>query len=129
LVTAYLDASAMVKLIVEEPDSPAMYRWYIEHAKFVTSRIGMIETRRAANRRNHAPAYLTSFLRSISVLELDHDVAERAASAAPVGLRTLDAIHLATALAIGSELDAFVTYDDRLAEAARAIGLPVVRPA
>ena len=41
----------------------------------------------------------------------------------------LDAIHLATAMAMGPELDAFVTYDDRLAEAARAIGLPVVRPA
>ena len=43
--------------------------------------------------------------------------------------RTLDAIHLATAIALGPELDAFVTYDDRLADAARAVGLPVVRPA
>jgi uncharacterized protein len=128
-VTAYLDASAMVKLVVAEPDSPALYRWYMEHAAFVTSRVGMIETRRAAHRRNHDPAYLASFLRSISVVELDQDIAERAGSAVPPGLRTLDAIHLATAIALGSELDAFVTYDDRLADAARAIGLPIVRPA
>ena len=40
-----------------------------------------------------------------------------------------DAIHLASAIAVSSEIDAFVTYDDRLAEAARAVGLPVVRPA
>jgi predicted nucleic acid-binding protein len=46
----------------------------------------------------------------------------------PAALRTLDAIHLATALELGP-IDAFVTYDDRLAEAARGIGLPVVRPA
>ena len=52
-----------------------------------------------------------------------------AAQLRPVGLRTLDAIHVASALALGSELEAFVTYDDRMAEAARAIGLPVVRPA
>jgi predicted nucleic acid-binding protein len=47
----------------------------------------------------------------------------------PAALRTLDAIHLATAMALAPGLDAFVTYDDRLAEAARALGLPVIRPA
>ena len=61
--------------------------------------------------------------------ELDDAIANVAAALRPPLLRTLDAIHLATALALLPELDAFVTYDDRLAEAARAIGLPVVRPA
>ena len=54
---------------------------------------------------------------------------DRPAAIGPPLLRTLDAIHLATALALVPDLDAFVTYDDRLAEAARALGLPVVRPA
>lgn len=52
-----------------------------------------------------------------------------AATVGPSSLRTLDAIHLATALGLGAELDAFVTYDNRLAEAARSLGLPVVSPA
>ena len=68
-------------------------------------------------------------LTSVEVIEFDERLAERAASVGPIFLRALDAIHLATALAFGSELEAFVTYDDRLAEAARAAGLPVVRPA
>ena len=56
-------------------------------------------------------------------------IAEAAAVLPPVNLRSLDAIHLAFALALGDELDAFVTYDARLADAARANGLPVVAPA
>jgi predicted nucleic acid-binding protein len=52
-----------------------------------------------------------------------------AATLEPAALRTLDAIHLASAMALTDELDAFVTYDDRLADAARSAGLPVVRPA
>ena len=64
------------------------------------------------------------------MFEVDRTIAALAAALEPPHkLRTLDAIHLATALALRSELDAFVTYDDRLAEAARALGLPVVRPA
>ena len=63
------------------------------------------------------------------MIELSPAISIVAASLQPVVLRTLDAIHVASALALGSELDAFVTYDDRMAEAARAIGLPVVRPA
>jgi predicted nucleic acid-binding protein len=65
----------------------------------------------------------------VDVVEFDVAIARSAAALGPSALRTLDAIHLATAMALGPELDAFVTYDDRLAEAARAVGLPVVRPA
>ena len=68
-------------------------------------------------------------LRDIEVIEVDAGIATAAAAIGPPTLRTLDAIHLASALSILPELDAFVTYDDRLAEAARAIGLPVMRPA
>jgi predicted nucleic acid-binding protein len=63
------------------------------------------------------------------VLELDARVADRAVAVAPTLLRSLDAIHVASALELGPTLDAFVTYDDRLALAARQMGLPVVRPA
>jgi len=126
---AYVDASALVKLVVDEPESPSMYRWYVESERLATSTIGIIETRRAANRRGHDPVHLESVLRSLVVLEVDDIVANVASRVSPLALRTLDAIHLATAMAIGTEIGAFVTYDDRLAEAARVVGLPVMRPA
>ena len=126
---AYVDASALVKLVVDEPESPSMFRWYVESERLATSKIGIIETRRAANRRGHDPVYLESVLRSLVVLEVDDIVAKGASRISPMALRTLDAIHLATAMAMGTEIGAFVTYDDRLAEAARAVGLPVMRPA
>ena len=127
--TAYVDASALVKLVLDEPNSPAMFRWYVESQRIATSRIGVIETRRAAARGVHDPDRLRVILATVDVLEVLESIVERASSVAPPALRTLDAIHLATALALVPDLDAFVTYDDRLAEAARNLGLPVVRPA
>jgi len=126
---AYVDASAMVKLAVPEAESPGMLRWYAEAERVVTSRIGIVEIRRAAARHTHDPEQLRLLVRSMEIVELSREIADRASSVAPSILRALDAIHLATALALGGEVDAFVTYDDRLASAARAVGLPVVRPA
>jgi hypothetical protein len=125
----YADASALVKLVVEEPESRAMHRWFVEARRVTTSRIGVIETARAASRRDHDPVHRERVLNDVEVFEVDRTIATLAAALEPSRLRTLDAIHLATALALRSELDAFVTYDDHLAEAARALGLPVVRPA
>ena len=91
--------------------------------------MGVVETRRAAGRGLHDPAHLEAILLTVEVLELDPATAGTAATIGPRALRTLDAIHLAAALALIPDLDAFVTYDDRLAEAARNLGLPVLRPA
>lgn len=125
---AYVDASALVKLVLVEPESPAVYRWFTEAPRIATSRLGVVETVRASSRREHDPAHRDQLLRDVEVIDLDPAIAGVAAAIAPPAIRTLDAIHLATALALMPELDAFVTYDDRLAEAARRIGLPVVRP-
>lgn len=125
---AYVDASALVKLVIAEADSLEMLHWYLETERVITSRIGLIETARAVARRDHDPERLRTVLDQIEVFELDDDIGRRAGTVVPVSLRTLDAIHVATALTIGA-VDAFVTYDDRQAEAARAVGLPVVRPA
>ncbi len=125
----YADASALVKLVVEEPESRAMNRWFVESTRVTTSRLGLIETLRASARRDHDPAHREQLVRDVEVIELSPTISVAAASLQPAILRTLDAIHVASALALGAELDAFVTYDDRMAEAARAIGLPVVRPA
>lgn len=126
---AYVDASALVKLAAAEPESNAMLRWFTEVETVVTSRVGVIETHRAVARVPHDPVHLRRALAEVDVLEVDVRVAEAAARIAPAGLRTVDAIHLASAIEMGPALEAFVTYDDRLAAAARALGLPVVRPA
>ncbi len=126
---AYADASALVKLILPEPDSTPMHRWYIEAERVITSRAGIVETERATRRRPHHADQLRLIHRGVEVLEVNAEIGQVAAAVEPPTVRTLDAIHLASALALGQELDAFVTYDDRLADAARGLGLPVVRPA
>jgi predicted nucleic acid-binding protein len=126
---SYVDASALVKLVVEESRSAAMLRWFVESETVVTSRIGIIETSRASRRTAHDPERLRRVLDSMAVIECDAVIADRAAAVVPPSVRTLDAIHVATALALGGTLDAFVTYDERLAQAAREAGLPVVAPA
>lgn len=126
---AYVDASALVKLIVDEAESGELLRWSIEVERLVTSRVGIVETVRAANRRGHDVTRRSRVITDVGVYELDDGIAAAAETLPPPVLRTLDAIHIATAMALGPELDAFVTYDDRLAAAARGLGLPVVRPA
>jgi len=126
---AYVDASAIVKLLVEEAESTEFLRWFIEAERVATSRVGIIEARRAAARREHDPGHRDHVLAAFEVVELDAAVGRRGAALPPPALRTLDAIHLASAQELVPELDAFVTYDDRLAVAAGALGLPVVRPA
>jgi hypothetical protein len=129
MTVAYLDASALVKLIVDEPESVALNRWYVEAERLATSRVGIVETRRASARRDCDPVHRERILSDVEIVELDQRIAASAAAIEPASIRPLDAIHIATAMALVPDLDAFVTYDDRMAEAARALGLPVVRPA
>jgi predicted nucleic acid-binding protein len=134
VTSCYLDASAIVKLAMAESESLALRAWLRERSPLLTSRISTVEVARAIERksggsvtRGHAAA--REAFTSVGLAELDAGIANRAAELGPATLRALDAIHLATALAIGDELAAFVTYDVRLAEAARAAGLEVIAPA
>jgi predicted nucleic acid-binding protein len=129
MTLAYVDSSALVKLVLDERDAAPMRRWYVEADRVVTSHVGAIETRRAVARKVVVSGHVDAVLRSVSIVLLSPAIGLLAASLAPATLRTLDAIHLATALEIGPELDGFVTYDERLAAAAREAGLPVVQPA
>jgi predicted nucleic acid-binding protein len=129
-VLVYADSSALVKLVVEESESEAARVYLSGDVTVVVSRVGLIESFRAVRRSDtEGPAPWAELVANISVRELDPVIADRAASLEPAGLRTLDAIHLATALEMRGEIDAFLTYDARLAEAARAHRLPVVSPA
>lgn len=128
MTTAYADASALVRLVIAEPESASMSAFIESFDEVVTSRVGIIETRRTALRREGPIGLLDTVLASVGALELDAAIAATAAVLEPSTLRTLDAIHLATAMAL-YHVDAFVTYDARLAESARALGLPVATPA
>lgn len=125
----YLDASAAVKLVVSELESASVRRFLAGETTRISSRVLAVELVRAVARV--APAALDQALALLGVMEfveLDQRVADRAAALEPVGLRSLDAIHLASALELGEELDAFVTFDARQADAARALGLTVAAP-
>lgn len=126
---AYVDASAIVKLILPEPESESFLRWYVEAERVVTSRVGIVEIERAARRRTHIESRRVQVLAAMELVELGEVVGRLAAGIGPESLRTLDAIHLATAVRMLPDVDAFVTYDGRLAAAARAMGLPVIQPA
>jgi predicted nucleic acid-binding protein len=127
----YLDSSALVKLVVREAESEALRAWVAAHPAAVTSALAVTEVRRAVTRlspRRGLSDRARLVLDGLALLAVDHDVLERAAGLAPRELRTLDAIHIASALSLGADLLAFVSYDDRQRAAARKAGLPLVRP-
>ncbi len=127
MTTAYADASAIVKLVVEEPESIACARFMGEFDEVVTSRFGLVEIARAAGRQGRPPESIEAVRRALGVIELGADIAATAGRLLPPSLRTLDAIHVASALAL-YQVDAFITYDDRLGAVAVLAGLPVVSP-
>jgi uncharacterized protein len=123
----YLDTSAIAKLAVAEAESEALAAALERARARVTSRVGFVEFRRLAHRSRVSPARTSAVLAALVAVELDEHV-ERIATSLDVRLRTLDAVHLASALTLGSELTSFVCYDARLADAARAADLPVSAP-
>jgi predicted nucleic acid-binding protein len=133
LRTCYLDASALVKLATPEAETDALRAALGTFDARVTNRLATVEVARALLRRGVATAALVADVSEafsgLAITELDPAIAESAGRLGPPALRSLDAIHLASALALGAELDALVTYDGRLADAARAAGLEVIAPA
>ena len=126
---AYVDASALAKLIVDEAEGDALRAFLAPIARQATSIVGRVEVERTVARR--APArldHVAGLLDDLVIVGLGPAIAAAAAAIGPPTLRTLDAIHLASAAALGSDLEAFVTYDRRLADAARALGMPVASP-
>ncbi len=130
----YLDSAALVKLVREEEETGALVDWLNERPaqRLVASVLVEIEVPRALRRSQ--PGVLGAVAATLArINRIEIDAAIRATAAANVDpqLRSLDAIHLATAdelVAAGKAVSAFVTYDTRLAEAARGAGLTVVAP-
>jgi predicted nucleic acid-binding protein len=132
----YLDSSAIVKLIVSEPESQALVDAVGGHG-LVTSEITLAEVPRAirrllSGRRRRERAALEDqlprVLESLAYVPLDRPLLLRAGSFREAYLRTLDAVHLASMLAVDTDVVAVVTYDERQAEAVDAAGLVCLRP-
>jgi predicted nucleic acid-binding protein len=126
----YVDSSALVKLAVREPESASLRRYLGRHQPLVSSALARTEVTRAllpvgpdAVRRGRA------LLARVDLLRINDRVLDTAGLLAPADLRSLDAIHLASAEQLGSDLQGFVTYDERLASAAAGRGFRVIRPA
>ena len=126
----YLDTSAAAKLVVVEPESEAL-RHYVTapSRRLVTSDLTRTELVRAVRRVDPSlAAAAREVLDSMTIMTLTTDVFERATLLEPPTMRSLDALHLAAALTLGEDLDAVITYDDRLAGAARIAALHTVAP-
>ena len=126
-----LDSSALVKLVVDEPESATLETWLSGRAPLsvTASDLVKVEVIRAVARADSAGVpRARTLLAGVDLVPVSRDLLETAADLGPPSLRSLDAIHLATALSLGSALDAFVVYDERLARAATEAGLPVVAP-
>ena len=125
----YVDNSALVKLVLPEAESSSMIEFAAKFDTLVTSTIGAIEFRRAVKRHYAQQLWAVErVLAEMTILELSHEVRRTAELLEPTILRTLDTIHLASALVIREELEAFVAYDERLLEAARLAGIPTASP-
>lgn len=126
----YLDASALVKLVVAEAETAALRTYLTHRPRRTTSILARVEVARALGRAGvDQRAQLEAVFEGLIVVELADDIVAGAGRVGPATLRTLDAIHVATALELGAHLVAFVTYDARLADSARAIGMAVAAPA
>jgi predicted nucleic acid-binding protein len=126
----YLDASAIVKLAIEEPQSAALRRYLRRRYPRATSALARTEVARVL--LPHGPAAVRrgqAVLSDIELMRVNDRVLSSAGGLLPSELRTLDAIHLATAQQLGGQLARVVTYDDRMASAARAMGWTVAAPA
>lgn len=127
----YLDSAAIVKLVRHETETPALLSWLNSRPQTPLVASALVEVQVPRALRRYAPQALVgvpSVLARIYRLEIDATIRATAATYAEPTLRSLDAIHLATAQLVAAELEAFVTYDKRLLAAAADAGLPTASP-
>jgi uncharacterized protein len=125
----YLDSSAIVKLVVRESDSQDLALFLEDRPRRLSSALARVEVLRAVHAQGDAAVVRArGILQKLFLLRLDDRLLEDAGTLEPHLLRSLDAIHLAAARAVRDSIHEFVTYDVRLAEAARFSGFTVVAP-
>ena len=127
----YLDSSALVKLVLPEAETRALLGALSDWPERISSTIAGVEVLRAVRRAGAGERVRERAERVISgigLVRVDEAVLSGAARLEPAELRTLDAIHLATALSAGEDLGAMICYDDRLAQAVARLGVTMMAP-
>lgn len=128
-MATYLDSSAIVKLAVREPESLALRRYLRRRQPLVSSALARTEVLRALlPAGDEAVTRGRAVLQRIDLVRVNDRILNAAGVLRPPPLRSLDAIHLATAQELGDELSALVTYDDRMVDAAKHLGYKIVQP-
>lgn len=127
----YLDSSALIKLVFVEPETDSLEAFLRDRPLRVSSLLARVEVMRAARAVSDelVARHADDVLRAIELIAPDTALLTEAARLDPLALRTLDAVHLATAVALLDDLEGMVVYDRRLAGAARECGLTVFAPA
>ena len=125
----YVDSSAIVKLAVAEPESAALRQYLSRRRPLVSSTLAQTEVARALMPSGPEAVARGEFvLRRIQLLRVNDRVLTEAGQMTPTELRSLDAIHLASARQLGASVRQIVTYDEPMAEAAKACGWAVSSP-
>ena len=126
---AYLDSSALVKLVVPEPETAALRAELAGWERHVSSALVRAEVVRACARISVAARRVAErAVASLDLIAIDDDILDEAGRLKPLELRTLDAIHLASARLLGPALGAVIAYDERLIEGAGEAKLPTIIP-
>jgi uncharacterized protein len=134
VIAWYLDTSAFMKLVADEPESAAMVAWLDgcerRDEAVLSSDLLRAEARRVARRSIDAAALssVLAWLERLDLVPISGATYDDAGLVDPPALRALDAIHLAVALTLGDDLGGVVTYDRRLAEAAAIVGVETLSP-
>ncbi|HEX6405284.1 MAG TPA: type II toxin-antitoxin system VapC family toxin [Pseudonocardiaceae bacterium] len=127
----YCDSSALVKLVINEPESEQLEAWLGSQPELVlvSSVLARTEVVRAVARTDPDAVDLAiELLAAISVVELDASIADEAAQLDPAELRSFDALHMAAALRLGPALGSLLSYDERMLDAASRHGIAVAHP-
>lgn len=130
---AYLDSSALVKLVVEEAESDALSDELARWPGEASSDIARVELRRVVHRMGAGSSEpmekADRLLSTVDLIHITEAILDAAGALDPPGLRSLDAVHLASAYTLGDQLGVLVTYDKRMLRAAEEAGLPTSAPA
>jgi hypothetical protein len=125
----YLDSSALVKTVIEEPESKRIARWLSDKDWLAACDLVRVEVVRAVRVSDpRAVSRAHQVIATLVLIRLDEELYRAAANLEPATLRSLDALHLAAAMTLGTDLAGIVTYDARMAAAASMVGLHVDAP-
>jgi predicted nucleic acid-binding protein len=124
----YLDSSAIVKLVSREPETDGLVQLIGEDPATISSELSVVEVLRAVRRVRGDRRRAEAVLGGVALVPIDAGIIRSAAGLSPAALRSLDAIHLATVLSLVGDVSRLVTYDTRLAAAARSMKVSVSSP-